>query len=109
MVMNVFRLKKSNYTKQKFNRSALLLIPLVLVCFAISPEGQAVVPAPDGGYPGGNTAEGQSALFSLTTGGYNTAVGLFSLKSNAIGNFNTGVGAGALLLNTADSITATGA
>jgi hypothetical protein len=31
-------------------------------------EGRAVVPPPDGGYPGGNTAEGQNALFSLTTG-----------------------------------------
>ena len=30
---------------------------------------QAVVPLPDGGYPGGNTAEGTKALLSLTTGG----------------------------------------
>jgi hypothetical protein len=29
---------------------------------------QAVVPPPDGGYPNFNTAEGQNALFSLTTG-----------------------------------------
>lgn len=28
------------------------LIPLVLVCFALLPRAQAVVPAPDGGYPG---------------------------------------------------------
>jgi hypothetical protein len=64
---------------------------------------------PDGGYPGGNTAEGQNALFSLTTGGYNTAVGFFSLRSIAIGQFNTAVGAGTLLANTADQNTATGA
>jgi hypothetical protein len=38
--------------------------------------------------PGGNTAEGQSALLSLTTGGFNTAVGLFSLLSNTDGSFN---------------------
>jgi len=86
----------------------LLLIPLVLVCFAISPMAQAVVPAPDGGYAGGNTAEGQNALFSLTTGGFNTAVGWFSLKSVTTGSFNTGVGAGTLVLNSGDENTATG-
>jgi hypothetical protein len=36
--------------------------------FALAPNAQAVVPAPDGGYPGFNTAEGQNALKSLTTG-----------------------------------------
>jgi Chaperone of endosialidase len=75
-------------------------ILLMLVCFALVPKAQAVVPAPDGGYPGGNTAEGQSALFSLTTGTFNTAVGLFSLRSNTEGNFNTATGAGALLFDT---------
>jgi hypothetical protein len=50
---------------------------------------RAVIPAPDGGYPGGNTAEGQNALLSLSTGTYNTVVGLFSLLSNTEGNFNT--------------------
>jgi len=67
-----------------------------VACVALSPKAQAVKPPPDGGYAGGNTAEGQSALFSLSTGGYNTAVGLLSLNSNITGNFNTGVGAGAL-------------
>jgi len=61
---------------------------------------QAVNPPPDGGYPGGNTAEGQHALLDLTTGTYNTAVGLYSLLSNTTGKFNTGVGAGTLLANT---------
>jgi len=69
----------------------------------------AVVPAPDGGYAGGNTAEGQSALFSLTSGGYNTAAGYYSLRTNAVGNFNTAIGAGTLLLNTGEENTATGA
>ena len=58
---------------------------------------QAVTPPPDGGYPGGNTAEGQNALFSLTTGTYNTAVGFLSLESDIAGQFNTAIGAGALL------------
>jgi len=70
---------------------------------------QAVSPPPDGGYAGGNTAEGQNALLSLTTGTYNTAIGLYSLLSDSTGKFNTGVGAGTLLLNTADENTAVGA
>ncbi len=90
-------------------RLALLLIPLVFACFALSQSAQGVVPAPDGGYPGQNTAEGQNALKNLTTGSGNTAVGWFSLKSLATGSFNTGVGAGTLALNTADNNTATGA
>ena len=43
----------------------LFLIPLVLACFALSPRAQAVTPAPDGGYPGFNTAEGFNALLAL--------------------------------------------
>src|SRR6266404_1845917 len=86
-----------------------ILIILLLTCLASGPKTQAVSPAPDGGYPGGNTAEGQSALFSRTTGGFNTAVGLLSLRSLTTGSFNTGVGAGTLLANTADNNTATGA
>ncbi len=65
-------------------------------------KAEAVNPPPDGGYPGGNTAEGQSALLSLTTGTYNTAVGFFSLRSNMVGQFNTAVGAGTLLFNVGD-------
>jgi hypothetical protein len=84
-----------------------LLITVALLCFGLLPRVQAVVPAPDGGYPGFNTAEGQKALFSLTTGQANTAVGWFSLWSND-GSFNTATGAGALLFNTADGNTAFG-
>jgi hypothetical protein len=81
----------------------------VLITFALSPVTQAVSPPPDGGYGGGNTAEGYNALLSLTTGFYNSAVGVFSLESNATGNFNTATGAGALFATTADENTATGA
>ena len=84
-------------------------IPFALGFFALSQMAQAVSPAPDGGYPGGNTAEGQSALLSLTTGVYNTGVGIFSLLTNATGSFNTATGAGALLATTADENTAIGA
>ena len=64
------------------------------------PETRALTPAPDGGYPGGNTAEGSSALFSLTSGTFNTAVGFLSLGSNTDSSFNTAIGAGALFSNT---------
>jgi hypothetical protein len=70
---------------------------------------QAVNPPPDGGYSGGNTAEGGDALLSLTSGTYNTATGYLSLKTNTTGGFNTAIGAGALLFNTASQNTATGA
>jgi trimeric autotransporter adhesin len=85
------------------------LVGLMFGCFGLLPTVQAVVPAPDGGYPGGNTAEGQAALLSLTTGGFNTAVGFFSLRSDTTGAFNTATGAGTLLANTANNNTATGA
>jgi len=74
-------------------------IPIIIICLGLLPELHAVVPAPDGGYPGGNTAEGQNALLNLTTGGFNTAAGFLSLSSNTTGSFNTGVGAGTLLAN----------
>jgi len=92
------------------NRNTIFTtILLLLGWFAISPMGQAVLPPPDGGYPGANTAEGQNALFGLTTGGYNTAVGYISLSSNVSGSYNTGVGAGTLAFNASNQNTATGA
>ena len=75
------------------------VVAFALACFALEPRAGAVMPAPDGGYPGGNTAEGQSALLSLTSGGFNTAVGWFSLRSNTTGSYNTATGAGALFVN----------
>jgi hypothetical protein len=88
-----------------------LIIALALACFGLFrvPKAFGVVPPPDGGYPGGNTAEGRGALFSLTSGAYNTAVGLFSLRGNAEGSFNTAIGAGTLLISTGEQNTATGA
>jgi hypothetical protein len=85
-----------------------LLISLALLCFALSPWAQAVVPLPDGGYPNFTTAEGHNALFSLTTGVANTGVGWFSLFSNTDGSYNTGVGAGTLLFNVGDQTTGDG-
>ena len=87
---------------------ALVLVALLVGCFAFSPRARSVVPAPDGGYPGQNTAEGQSALLHLAGGTYNTALGWASLGFNVTGNYNTAVGAATLLVNTADNNTATG-
>jgi hypothetical protein len=86
-----------------------VLIVICLVCAGPLAKVEAVSPPPDGDYPGGNTAEGQEALFSLTTGIYNTALGWLSLESVTTGSLNTGVGAGTLVFNTADGNTATGA
>jgi Chaperone of endosialidase len=88
--------------------STFILIALVLDSFVLSQRLRAVSPAPDGGYPGGNTAEGQAALLSLSTGGFNTAVGFLSLRSNTEGQFNTAIGAGALFANVGDPSTVQG-
>ena len=103
----------TQYLSKSIERSPLrlgfFLIPLTVACFALSPAAQAVVPAPDGGYPGQNTAEGDSALFSVTTGEKNTAVGFKALFANTSGYQNTAIGYGALQYNTTGSAnTATG-
>jgi hypothetical protein len=100
---------KGKPTKTKMNILCRPFQVFALACLVFIQHAQAVSPAPDGGYPGGNTAEGQNALFGLGSGTYNTALGFFSLKNNTTGNLNTAIGAGTLLLNTADQNTATGA
>jgi len=72
----------------------------VLACLALSPTARAVLPPPDGGYPNFNTAEGDNALFNLTTGNNNTALGSNALLSNVTGSANTATGSGALANNT---------
>jgi hypothetical protein len=97
--MTTLSLEKS-ISRSPLGRS-LLFIPLVLCCFALWPAPKAfgVSPAPDGGYPGGNTAEGTESLFSITTGVWNSAVGFRALYKNATGIRNTAVGYQALYNN----------
>jgi len=83
----------------QFERIGLLVVAM-LVGFALLPEGHAVTPAPDGGYPGFNTAEGTNALLSRTTGTLDTALGVNALKFDNTGGSNTAVGTNALLRNT---------
>jgi hypothetical protein len=72
----------------------------MVLCFQLLPQAQAVSPAPDGGYPGSNTAEGTSALFSLTSGIANTALGYQALYRNTTSSYNTAEGFSALFSNT---------
>ena len=82
-------------------RYGIFVIRVALVWFALSPTAQAQLsPAPDGGYPNDNTAEGTDALFSLTTGTENTAIGFDALTSNTTGDSNTATGSIALGSNT---------
>ena len=110
------KLTESNHMKRAIKietasfltRRHHLQVLFILGVLAFCQKAHAVVPAPDGGYPGSNTAEGQNALFTLTTGTYNTAVGFLSLESDIAGQFNTAIGAGALLANVGDPSTGAG-
>jgi hypothetical protein len=91
-------------------RRGFLLIPLILVSFALS-QVQAAINSPDPGNPPvSNTADGSNALAGVIVGGtFNSAFGFDACLVNLGADFNTGIGAGALLLNTASQQTALGA
>src|SRR5215813_14140928 len=89
-------------------RLALLLIPLALSCFALSPQARAV--CQEGCLTNENTVLGDDALINLTTGNANTATGASALSANTAGGNNTATGVSALESNTTGSFnTATGA
>jgi trimeric autotransporter adhesin len=84
-------------------RRGLLLIPLLLACFALLPKAQAEEVTPQLALPGFNTADGFNALDSLTTGIFNSAFGALTLEDTTTGSHNTGLGAQALRNNTLGS------
>jgi|KBSMisStandDraft_5_1062788.scaffolds.fasta_scaffold07423_9 hypothetical protein len=84
--------------------SAILLMVTLSFTAAL-----AVEPPPDGGYANQNTAEGEDALFTLTSGFNNTALGFKALYHNTDGLGNTATGYQALFNNLeSGSNTATG-
>ena len=82
------------------NLHPTLICLFTATCLTLTPAALAVDPPPDGGYPNGNTAEGEDALLSLTDGVNNTAIGFNALISNTTGFDNTAAGSSALLNNT---------
>src|SRR5262249_26581463 len=85
-------------------RRGFLLIPLMLVCFALSPQTQAI-PQPNtpdpGAKPVSDTADGQNSLLSITSGIHNSGFGFDALLSNSDASFSTAVGSAALLVSNA--------
>jgi hypothetical protein len=77
---------------------------LTITSLALS-SARAVIPLPEGGYPGNNTATGEQSLFSLDTsqGYYNVADGFASLYYTTTGQANTALGSFTLFLNTTGS------
>ena len=107
-----------------FCQLILLLSPLALVCFALSPTARATCQEGCDLTKGStflgddalisntwfdNTAVGDHALTANTSGGYNTAIGHTALFSNTTGFTNTATGRQALYYNTTgESNTANG-
>jgi hypothetical protein len=78
------------------NRSSfplvLLVVPLVLACFALLPQARAT--CQEGcDTVNLNTFFGEDALTNNTTGHQNTAIGYKALYSNTLGSQNTAIGA----------------
>jgi hypothetical protein len=92
------------------SRRGFLLIPLILVSFALCQQVQSATDSPDPGNPPlSNTADGELALSNITSGIYDSAFGFWSQRFTTTGRFCTGVGAGTLFINNADQNTAVGA
>jgi trimeric autotransporter adhesin len=103
-----------NSIHSSLRRCGLLLIPLLLAYFALSPAARAVCQEGCLGHQntvlgndallnnagGNNTAIGFQALFSNTDGFWNTAIGESALHFNTTGIYNTAIGVDALYLNT---------
>lgn len=69
LLLNGLPLMKIYRDRWPWERSLVLLVLGLVISLELSPTARAVDPPPAGGYPGNNTAEGDYALFSLTTRG----------------------------------------
>jgi Chaperone of endosialidase len=79
-------------------RALLILLTFAIAWFALSPAARAI--CEDSCLDNYNTAQGEDALFSNTTGEGNTAFGFNALYYNTTGSQNTATGSGALASNT---------
>ena len=99
---SVISLKQSS--RQSYSSRAVTLVScfVTFTFLSLLQPARAVIPAPDGGYPNNNTAEGDNALFNLNTslGTNNTALGFDALLSETNQGFNTAVGSQAMLSST---------
>jgi hypothetical protein len=86
-----------SYIHRSLERSALLPVLLLMVCFALSPEARAVCQQ---GCDGDNTFLGDDALVNNAGGYANTAIGADALRANTVGHLNTAVGNSALSSST---------
>jgi hypothetical protein len=102
-IQSIIEIRFGRNSISGLSRRRGFLAVCALACLALSPAVRAVSPPPDGGYPNSTTAEGDLALFALTTGSFNTANGNSALNQNTTGNYNTATGASALMNNTAGS------
>src|SRR6266699_3829370 len=89
-----------NQLIQSKSFTTFIVLAMTLTCLGLLPNAQAVVPPPDGGYAGSNTAEGTDALLSLSSGIWNTALGFQALNHDTAGNQNTATGVRALTSDT---------
>jgi trimeric autotransporter adhesin len=91
----------------KRKTTTLLVIPLVLACFALLPRAQAETVTPLA-FNGTNTWDGFNALANITTGTFNSAFGAWALENDTSGSHNTALGGQALRHNNGDFNTAVG-
>ena len=113
--MKTLQLKTKSFSRLSL-RHGLILIALVLACFALLPTAQAIPPPTppphqrvEGDLGNGNTVEG-NGLSAVTTGTNNTAMGNDALFRDTAGSFNTATGWKALLNNNSgEANTAVGA
>jgi trimeric autotransporter adhesin len=85
----------------KLKTTTLLVIPLLLACFALLSSVQAAPdPAPP---PGANTRDGAGSMAHITTGQFNSAFGTNALNKLTTGNNNAAQGNSALFSNTSGS------